>query len=347
MTDNSIYDHMHTNSVPLETISEGYVKNVSFISLRIALVSFFRTAITLDKYMNDVSVLTDMTQDKKDKNLGVAYAHEAYNAVFHYQNFMELAIKEIRYELTNDEKIYEKTFVENLDNLVAGIDDGTVPEKYHFIKEHYYDIRAINKLRNESVHSGVYILRCEALNELFGKYALPLMMEISRLPLFSGILYWKYNLDNTKVHPIEDIIEEYKKGSVDEYKIQLLKHIAAAAFDNEIYITKQELQQAQPDIFQTHPGFLYELLFAKRVKKAEKEAQELSELDQMDAHVCPVCQNKTLVLEQEYVDDENDKCYKYTYRVHCTQCGFKLDHYLINKINQTGVAIEDYSKYHS
>lgn len=347
MAENLIYDQMKSNSIALDTISEGYIKNVAFISLRISLMSFFRTAKALNRYMNDTSVRNDMSQHEKDTTLGIVYAHEAYNAVFHFQNFLELAIKDIRYSITRDENLYEDTFYNNLQALVASIDNNTIPSDYYFIKNYYWGIRTINKLRNDAVHSGVFILRSEALNELFGKYAFPLMIEISKLLLFQGNRYWKYNLDNEKVNPIEDIIDEYTKPTADQYKIQLLKLIGSAAFDNEIYITKKELEEAQHDLFKMHVAAVYGMIYAKKVEKAEKEAEQLSMMNSMDAMTCPVCQNKTLVLEQDSYDDGEDHYENYTYEVHCTQCGFKIDHYLINRIAATGVQIEDYSKIHS
>ena len=347
MSTNPVYTNMHNESVPLDTISEGYIKNVAFISLRISLMSFFRTSKALNRYLNDTSIRTDMTDDEKNKALGVIYAHEAYNALFHYQNFMELAIKDIRHHLTGDNHVYEESFANNLTAIISRIDSGTVPPEYHFLKLHEQGARAINKLRNESVHSGVNILKSEALNELFGKYAFPLMIEISKLPLFQGNRYWKYNLDNEKVNPIEDIIDEYTKPTADQHKIQLLKLIGLAAFDNEIYITKKELEEAQHDLFKMHVAAVYGMIYAKKVEKAEKEAEQLSMMNSMDAMTCPVCQNKTLVLEQDSYDDGENHYENYTYEVHCTQCGFKIDHYLINRIAATGVQIEDYSKIHS
>ena len=344
---NPVYAHMRAESVPLEDISEGYIKNVAFISLRISLMSFFKTAKALNNYMNNITVRDGMTQSQKHRALGVVYAHEAYNAVFHYQNFMELAIKDIRYRITTDDRVYRDRFVDNLDSLINGINNNTIPAEYHFIKTYEDGIRAINTLRNDSVHSGVFILKSEALNELFGKYALPLMLVISRLPLFAGNRYWKYNLDNDDIHPIEDIIAEYKNNAtVNEYKIQLLKLIASAAFDNEIFITKKELEEAEHDLTKMHLAAMYGMIYQNRVQKAEKDAKYLSDMNQMDVHECPVCRNKTLVLEQDTYDDD-ETYYNYTYAVHCTQCGFSLDHYLINKLPNLGVIIEDYSKIHS
>jgi len=346
---NSIYNQMHSNSVKMDTISDGYIKNVAFVSLRISLMSFFRTAKALNSYYNASSISHNMTQTEKDRALGVVYAHEAYNAVFHFQNFIELVIKDIRYSLTNNKKIYDQSFAENLTKLIEGIDANTVPTEYHFVKAQQLGLEAINKLRNDSVHSGVYVLRSKALNELFGKYALPFMVDISKLSLFSGNRYWTFNLDNDYVHPIEDIIDEYKNNNpVNEYKIQLLKLIGTAAFDNEIAITKKELNEAQQDVMKAGVAGVYEMLYEKKVKKAEKEAEYLANKDMMDARTCPVCQNKTLVLEQDtYDDDETGMFGHYTYNVYCTQCGLQIDNYLIGRIKDTGVAIEDYSAIHA
>lgn len=346
---NPIYDQMHANSVLMDTISDSYIKNVAFVSLRISLMSFFRTAKALNSYMNAISVRQDMTQTEKDRALGVVYAHEAYNAVFHFQNFMELVIKDISYSFSNDINVYKDKFVDVLKDLINDVDTGAVSAEYRFIKTHEMGIRAINKLRNDSVHSGVYILRSEALNELFGKHALPFMVEVSKLALFSGNRYWTFNLDNDNVHPIEDIIDEYRTNpTVNEYKIQLLKLIGAAAFDNEIFIKKKDLEEAQNDIMKVGIAATYGLLYKEKVEKAEQEAEKQSMLNQMDAQICPVCQKKTLVLEQDtYDSDDEGPYYHYTYDVHCTQCGFKIDHYLIGRIQDTGVAIEDYSAIHA
>ncbi len=347
MSANPIYDQMHGNSISMDAISEGYVKNVAFISLRISLISYFKTAKALNRYMNAVSIRSDMTQTEKDNELGLVYAHESYNAIFHFHNFMELVIKDIRYQLTQNNRVYEKSFADNLSDLIAGIDGGSVSSEYHFIKNYELGIKAINKLRNDSVHSGEFILRSESLDELFGKYALPFMVEISSLPLFSGNKYWKYNLDNENIHPIEDIIDEYKKPAVNHYKIQLLKLIATAAFNNEIFITKKQLEEAEQDVMKMGIAAVYGFLYNEKVKKAEKEAEKLANIEMMDARVCPVCQNKTLVLKQDTYDDDNGNFGYYTYDVYCTQCGFQLDHYMIGRIKDTGVNIENYADVHA
>lgn len=113
MSINPVYDHMCAESVPLEEISEGYIKNVAFISLRISLISFFKTAKALNNYMNNITVRDDMTQRQKHRALGVIYAHEAYNAIFHYQNFMELVIKDVRYHITTNDRVYHERFIDN------------------------------------------------------------------------------------------------------------------------------------------------------------------------------------------------------------------------------------------
>ena len=75
-------------------------------------------------------------------------------------------------------------------------------------------------------------------------------------------------------------------------------------------------------MFKMHVAAVYGMIYAKKVEKAEKEAEELSMMNSMDAMTCPVCQNKTLVLEQDRYDDGEDHYENYTYEVHCTQCGF-------------------------
>lgn len=350
MSNNIIYNTLKNDIILLDDISEHHIKNVAFLSLKISLISYFRTAKALNYYYNGITCDPNLSQQDKDRYHGIIYANEAYNAVFHFQNFLELVIKEICNSLTGNTNANHLNLPHNLSTIVAGIDSGRFDRRYVFIKNYENAIIAINKLRNDSVHEGAYILRINSLDELFGKYALPLMKEVHALPEYQANLYWTYNLDNNEISPIDDIIVEYKNNAPNPYKIQLLKLIANAAYENEIMISHEELDKSKEDILQSGKASLFGLLYGKKVEKAEKEAINLAHINNKDVEVCPVCHQKTLVLEQDWYDnglDETDpeyQCGYYTYKVFCTQCGLEIPNYLISKLPTLGLRIKDYSK---
>ena len=75
-------------------------------------------------------------------------------------------------------------------------------------------LEKINSLRNRISHRGAFVLRYNALNELFGKYILPFVIKVTSLPQYNSIMMWKLNMCNDEIHPIEDIINEYTKKNI-------------------------------------------------------------------------------------------------------------------------------------
>ena len=234
--------------------------NIAFLSLRSSLMSYFKTSINLNWLLSD-SELDSIKPSEKDEKHGIDYAGNACNAISHFHHFTELILKDILrskntllavdasddpmllYKLANKEiisdfeidKLKQIEFKMALDRVVALVKNSELDSSYGFIKESQRWLEKINALRNRISHRGAFILRYNALDELFGKYILPFIIKVTALPQYNSIIMWKLNMYNDDIHPIEDIIKEYTQKNINQYKIQLLKLLANSAYSNPIH----------------------------------------------------------------------------------------------------------------
>lgn len=231
------------NGFFLDKTSSAY-SNIAFLSLRSALASYFHTSIELN-WLLSKSNLDKMSQLETDKEQNIRYAGNACDAISHFHHFTELVLKDILrgvhpllaidasdkplllYKLlagehmsdSEVESLKQIEFKTALDRIVTLIKSGKLDSSYNFIKDSKVWLEKINILRNRISHRGTFVLRYNALDEFFGKYILPFVIEITSLSEYKEIKIWVYNMCNDDIHPIEEIINEYKKTNVDQYRI--------------------------------------------------------------------------------------------------------------------------------
>lgn len=334
--------------------------NIAFLSLRSSLMSYFKTSINLNWLLSD-SELDSIKPSEKDEKHGIDYAGNACNAISHFHHFTELILKDILrskntllavdasddpmllYKLANKEiisdfeidKLKQIEFKMALDRVVALVKNSELDSSYGFIKESQRWLEKINALRNRISHRGAFILRYNALDELFGKYILPFIIKVTALPQYNSIIMWKLNMYNDDIHPIEDIIKEYTKKNINQYKIQLLKLLANSAYSNPIH-----------SIYNNMFSFINE----NKIKHAQLIAEQYAKKEwYYSKHTCPVCGIEALVPEFDSYEELNDErdiiiCEDYVYKVKCHCCSFELESYIIDKLKSFNVKIEDYSK---
>lgn len=334
--------------------------NIAFLSLRSSLISYFQTSTNLNWLLSS-SELGTMNQTQKDEKHGIDYAGNSCDAISHFHHFTELVLKDILrsvntllsvdasdkpillYKLANKESISDSDidslkqveFKTSLDRVVKLVDNNVLDSSYDFIKKSQRWLEKINSLRNRISHRGAFILRYNALDELFGKYILPFIIKITSLPQYNNIIMWNLNMCNEDIHPIEDIINEFKKKDIDPYKIQLLKLLANSTYSNPIYSKHSNM---------------FSFLNGDKIKHAQLIAEQYEKKKWYHSkHKCPVCGIETLVPEFDSYDDYNDEgeiinCEDFVYKVKCHCCSFELESYMINRLSSLGVKIEDYSK---
>lgn len=334
--------------------------NIAFLSLRSSLISYFQTSTNLNWLLSD-SELGTKNQTQKDEKHGIDYAGNSCDAISHFHHFTELILKDILrnvspllavdasdkpillYRLANKEAILDSEieslkqieFKTALDRVVKLVDENILDSSYDFIKKSQRWLEKINSLRNRISHRGAFILRYNALDELFGKYILPFIINITSLPQYSDIIIWKLNMCNEDIRPIEDIINEYKKKNIDQYKIQLLKLLANSSYNNPIY---------------SRHSNMFSFINEDKIKHAQLIADQIVKKEWYDSkHKCPVCGIEALVPEfdSDEIFDDNGLItgrLRFVYQVKCHCCSFELESYMISRLNSLGVKIEDYSK---
>lgn len=334
--------------------------NIAFLSLRSSLISFFQTSTNLNELLSN-SKLDKLSQTEINKEHGIKYAGNACDAISHFHHFTELILKDILrsantllavdasdnptllHKLANKESISDSEieslrqieFKTALDRVVVLTKASILDNSYDFIVKSKQWLEKINSLRNRISHRGAFVLRYNALNELFGKYILPFVIKVTSLPQYNSIMMWKLNMCNDDIHPIEDIINEYTKKNIDQYKIQLLKLLANSSYNNPIYSTYSNM---------------FSFINKDKIDNAELIAEQYAKKEwYYSKHICPVCGIKALVPEFDSYEEFYDEgkiinCEDYVYQVKCHCCSFELERYIIHRLSTLGVQIEDYSK---
>ena len=334
-------------------------ENIADYSLLGALKAYFSTAEDLDWYLSRKD--NNTLKDKEAKELlAGAYARDACNAITQFQHFFELFLKDILLEY-NQLLVYDASQKPEL--LVKLIDNDTILEseleKLHFIEcsdaieriktlqkikkldpeyqfiNKYLDLfEKLNRLRNRIAHRGAFIINPAALDEIFGRHVIPFINELVGVGGYMHIKTWIFNLKNKNLNPFDAIVKEYNNSQVDDNKIHLFKLIGAASYRNKIDYELDDVLGIYKEIRE----------------KAEKNAKSLAERYMNDVLECPVCGCKSFVREMDMYDEEDEygnitKCESYVYKISCEQCGFHIEHWLLNKLKDFNIPMPDYSQW--
>jgi hypothetical protein len=337
------------------------LKDVSLLSLRIALESFFETY----KAMNFSLSMFKNKYNEVDKDMAfkhtLEYCELCTETVLHFHHFFELTFKEILrkenellvlnvadkptifYNLVKGNAVASEDLVgintiefdKTLDRLKELIKQQSLTDyaKYQFIADKYEVFKKLNILRNRLWHRGAYILLYPALDIFIGNHILPLVIECFNANLLDtdSEYFWKYSKLACSVDPITEIITETKaEEKYDLGKVAFLKELGRAAYKNPLSIIDF--------------GLSNELVIARAKKAVEAEhyIYSKSRLTQ-----CPVCGENTLiiyeVLEDEAVNKETGaQCTAcITVEAECTCCSFNIGNSL-NNASEYSLPIEDY-----
>ena len=349
--------------------TEGFVlsetnrklENVSLISLRSAIKAYFNTYRSLYglSFLKD----TSLTQQEKDSKYTITYIENACDAIVNFHHFVELIIKDILrqehvlltidasrkhnilYDLLFNQNVNEieiqntkqLEFSEALQRLLALIKSKRIDHaKYSFFLSSQEWLDDLNYLRNRIAHRGVFVLRYQALDYLFGKFAFPFLMEIIALPDYNNNKkIWKYNELDIELDPIEEIANTFKNGNYDLYKIALLKELGRAAYENPIRFNRKLRKNWGIDIDM------------EIIKRSEALANYVLRAEYCQTiKKCPVCGLNSLVLFNDSYDDSDEKkgtmtfSYTFTYSIKCFCCTFELDHEI--ELKDLNLPIENY-----
>lgn len=342
--------------------------DLALVSLKIALKAYFSTYQTFKSHLYVFNKDDDTDQESIDYLHRNSYCEACAETIVHFQHFAELVCKKI---LRDDHPLLSDTALNNVDllhRLLHGgrINDDEIPvsntvefslaikrlsklienkmlenySDYEFIIKHKKTLIELNKLRNRVWHRGLFILRYPSLDVFVGKYILPFVSEILKLPSFSGYdKIWKYGDLFCALEPISEIISEASLPEPSYGKIAFLKELARAAYENP-------LLESRP-VDKKLKSFLGSL-----DKKSEQRAVRIAKLEALQEHSkvenCPVCGVKSLIVyddtDVELSDDNKNvtSSYNYTYMVKCECCSFNLESGLENASKYGLAGIPDY-----
>lgn len=348
------------NGFFINNVSDGYENNLAAYSLQSSLECYAKTADDLDYlYHNIYSTGQSPTQEEQDKYHGTSYAVNACNAIIHFQHFLELFIKDILlginhllvynplrkptilYKMIKGEPVSNEElegvnfieFSEALTRIKALHQTGNLDASYNFLSNYFEVFERINTLRNRIAHRGVFIIRHQALDEIYGRYILPFIKDLSdNDPKYRKSLNWRLNINNPNLNPLESIIDEYKKPSPNPLVVYVCKLIADAGFHN-------------PLNYSIAPFF--KSFLTQKIQKAELMAGELAKIDMFDIKECPICGCKTFIERTDNADEEDDmgniiNACTFVYSMECHQCGFHINNWLIDKIENLDLSLPTY-----
>lgn len=343
------------------------VNNLALISLRSSLKAYFETYKSLHAPLKNVVADTDDDSTIKN-NFSITYVEKCCQSITNFHHFIELVLKDILtakhpllaidvskqhstlhdliFNIEVDQAEIEKTklleFSEALQRVVELINSNKLDQtKYQFIADSKVWLTKLNTLRNRIAHRGVFVIKYKALDFLFGKFALPLLLKIISLPEYSSSHLWKYKRLSIELDPIEEIINSFNSTSprlYDTYeRVALLKQLSVAAYNNPL-IEKE-----------VTPSGTWITTFLEEFDKEEiNRSKALSDYVEQNENVhkidtCPVCGTKTLVHYNDYVDVEDEKgntleYFEIVYRVQCFCCSFELKNE-ISQIDSMGLPI--------
>jgi hypothetical protein len=344
-------------------ISERHpmIKDVSLMSLRIALKSYFTTYKEMGFALSKFKGQYGITDKETSGSHSLEYCELSTESILHFHHFFELTFKEIlrrenellvlnvtdkpvilyalaRGNAVKDEELIKINTVEfdkALDRLKELVKEQALSDyaKYQFVVDKYDVFKKLNTLRNRLWHRGAYVLSYPALDIFIGSFILPLVLECFKANVFDADseFFWKYAPIACKVDPINEIIAETSKHEkYDLGKVAFLKELGRAGYENPLSVTD-------------FVGFSHETIIDRAVKAVEAEHSVFSKSRVTE---CPVCEQKTLIIyevEQEALDTKTNMqtviCV--SVEAECTCCSYNVETQLKNA-SEYSLPVEDY-----
>ncbi len=317
------------------------LENLAFVSLRLALKSYFSTYKSNEIYIADFIENGENLEEKTNKLHAKDYYENYFECIVHFQHFFELIMKDILekiskllvvrvhdrhdilYKLINNEtlendeenKLFSIEFSEVLKAFPQLKKKGVINDRYNFLadSDNIKILGKLNKLRNKIWHRGLYILQYNDLDMFIGKFVLPLVQKIVddiEYQKFKKI--WKYQYIANGIEPLNEIIDLYDCSSdftnnKHIRKVAYLKEMGRAAYYNSI--KKSEWESKDYDRGKNlHIGWAY---FDKKKFDIKnrialqvaniKKEEEGYHYNYTQEYICPVCGLETLIEYRDYL----------------------------------------------
>lgn len=335
------------------------LKNIGFLSLKIALENYFYTYYSIkgelvDYYENGVVSIKNFDKIKyTDK-----YYECCFESIVHFQHFFELIIKDILekenpllavranqnhiifHKLLKGEDIcdsdmdnlYSIEFSEALERITKLLSNNRIDNRFKFIKDYNNVLKALNTFRNRTWHRGMFSLKYDSFDEFVGRYILPLVIEIISLEEYLDYEYmWKYSENYIGVDIIDEIVREWKNSAINYTKLAFLKELGRSAYIKKDKILKMRSNKEIENI----------ISYMREDEDINIIRSVLSSDSEMIIMKCPSCGNHSLIVTLNVGEHIDELCgsggwqmsrsyYGYEDTVECINCTFEVNKYVGN-----------------
>lgn len=325
-----------------DTPQQALGDDIAFLSLRIALHSYFSTYRSIRHSLTNLIAEQPDPEFRASQSYSLDYMQHAAESILHFQHFAELVCRTLLrsehillvadtgrehvllHRLLEGEalgsidetKLNWANFSSILHTIAALTKAGRLEnERFGFLMAHLPALRTLNDLRNRLWHRGAFILHYRALDEFIGMYILPFALDVqkhsdfkgrnvgSRLPLACGI------------EPVDEIAASFRNGNkFDPNRVALLKELGRAAYENPLRWDNVWFQEENRQIR----------------KLAEKRVEAESRGAKAGVLSCPVCGVEALVGLMDWSEHHDDVSGEtvagepYIFEVDCKCCSFSL-----------------------
>ena len=330
----------------LDKLGWSSKKNAAFQSLKTALRAYFETyRATFENLDNPI----DFQRLKKPKELeSNLYKSLYFTTITHFQNFFELILKDILEQIDellvvkwnekftaslykrirnqetshtqSDQSIeYSESLKRLLEIQKTNVNDSVIKQASFLLKERK-TLEKLNTLRNRIWHKGLFYLYYTELDLFVCKEILPLVEQIVNLEWYFKNQEWKYKILSCNIDPIQSLIDEIRKKSIDFERIALYKEMGRAAYHNPIISSNNK------SIFAIALATNKNRDIERIVNAKTKAVRNRFMTDVFD---CPICGQKTLIkyeLDDSSYGEEEDEFYPHYIpdRIKCETCTFEV-----------------------
>jgi len=344
---------------------------LAFLSLRIALRSYFRTYEAMGRQLLPFTQPEILEPRWRDSAHTPEFVEACAEVVVHFQHFVELVCKDVLRALhpllptvapddpvlflralrqepmdaADAARIKTVEFKSALDRFCALLRAGKIDTtRYGFLEENRALLNLLNNLRNRIWHRGAYVLRYPALDELVTRHLLPLAVKISELPEYQECL-WRPRDLSCGVDPIDALIESGRIAPINTRRLALLKELGRAAYENPLRSSFLALED-QPARGKDAWFFVQDRQYIRRTSKIA--LQHLGENGAAEVKKCPVCSVQALIVYHDHDVQDFDAelntatVVKFAWEVRCICCTFSIT-FGVGKLRSSPILITQFA----
>lgn len=337
-------------------------EQAAFESLKTAMTAYFETNRTFSSVRRDASehhVTSHLKSDELYKNL-------YFTSITHFQHFFESVLKRaleqinpfFSKEFSNQKNCITEELYKNPSQIeikkdkfvsfsialtrlkkIKEIDhNNPIISKIDLLINAENDLTILNDLRNRIWHRQFFLLPFKVFDLFIGKQVLPLIEPAMKLFDSQKSEVWKYQILSSQIDPIREIIAEYNSLSPLFEKIDLLKEMGFAAYNNPLIMKKSKYMQSFVDLVNKEKRALVKVKVDAICKNSNL----------MKVFHCPVCGEETLIKYCYYGDvdciDGSSEFGSFPDKMLCETCSFEVRKN-IDDLSLCGIKDNDFWKF--